>query len=494
MRGLDLSVKPNRPLGRRSHTFRTCIFLVLAIITSSSLYGYFKPLPSGVSIEGEVHRTNDVDFLYDLTFENESETQREQVIFNQMLTMIEEANEFIIFDMFLFNDEYERTYTYPSISLDLTNALIQRKKQDPTIDIVVITDPINTFYGSYTPEHLHHLKQAEIDVVYTDLKKLRDSNPLYSGTWRSIIQWFGTSEKGWLPNPLSPDSSDVTLRSYLNLLNFKANHRKVLINEQQALVTSANPHDASSYHSNIAFLLQGNIVNELIQTEQDVAIMSGVTPEWLQSSQIVSQSKLEDNRNAAYEVQLLTEGKIKKHLLQEITETEKGDSIMIGTFYLSDRDIVKELTQASKREVEIRLILDANKDAFGREKNGVPNRPVAHELLTKSDNKIKVRWYNTNGEQYHTKLTIIESQKETVLIGGSANLTKRNLEDFNLETNVKVTGNPETELMVKVSDYFERLWQNEGGMYTLDYEEYKDDSIINQFLYRFQEFSGLSSF
>ncbi len=36
------------------------------------------------------------------------------------------------------------------------------------------------------------------------------------------------------------------------MLNFKANHRKILITENEALITSANVHDASAYHSNIA--------------------------------------------------------------------------------------------------------------------------------------------------------------------------------------------------------------------------------------------------
>ena len=34
-------------------------------------------------------------------------------------------------------------------------------------------------------------------------------------------------------------------------------------------------------------------------------------------------------------------------------------------------------------------ILDPNKDAFAREKSGVPNRPVAYELVKKSKGKIK---------------------------------------------------------------------------------------------------------
>ena len=60
-------------------------------------------------------------------------------------------------------------------------------------------------------------------------------------------------------------------------------------------------------------------------------------------------------------------------------------------FYLSNRDIVKSLLDASQRGVDVKLILDPNKDAFGMEKDGVPNRPVAHELVKKSKGKIQIR-------------------------------------------------------------------------------------------------------
>ncbi len=41
----------------------------------------------------------------------------------------------------------------------------------------------------------------------------------------------------------------------------------------------------------------------------------------------------------------------------------------MGMFYLADRQVIKGLLKAAWRGVDIRLILDANKDAFGLEKN-----------------------------------------------------------------------------------------------------------------------------
>ena len=56
------------------------------------------------------------------------------------------------------------------------------------------------------------------------------------------------------PNPFGCEP--VTVRSWLAILNLKANHRKVAIaddgTELRALITSANPHDGSSAHTNRA--------------------------------------------------------------------------------------------------------------------------------------------------------------------------------------------------------------------------------------------------
>ncbi len=52
----------------------------------------------------------------------------------------------------------------------------------------------------------------------------------------------------------------------------------------------------------------------------------------------------------------------------------------------------------------MRVLLDPNKDAFGFEKSGLPNRQVASELIAASDGAIKLRWYRTHGEQFHAKL------------------------------------------------------------------------------------------
>jgi len=467
-----------------------------------SLYGVFKPLPRGLAWQGDFYNEAKVKFIYDLTYEQEGQIVHQQNIFQKALEIINEAEKFIILDMFLFNDVYDRKKDFPQLTASLTQTLVNKKKENPEAQIVLITDEINTFYGSYPSPYFEELKEKGIEVVITDLNALRDSNPLYSGLWNTFIRWSGMEGKGWLPNAFSPQAPKVTVRAYLKLLNFKANHRKVLITEKKALLTSANFHDASAFHSNLAFVVEGQIIGDLLASEKAVAAFSGQeiavnfeenNAEKDAGMNVPEQGSIKATATAdlsKVEVRLLTEDMIKRHLLRELKKMEQGDSIWAGMFYLSDRQVIRELVKASGRGVEICLVLDPNKDAFGLEKNGIPNRPVADELYKKSKEKIKIKWYKTHGEQYHTKLIMLKGKDKSMILGGSANLTKRNVGNYNLESDLAICADNESIIVKDIENYFQRIWQNTKGLYTVDLEEYRDRSWVKRFWYLFLEWTG----
>jgi len=263
-------------------------------------------------------------------------------------------------------------------------------------------------------------------------------------------------------------------------------YRKVVVTEKEALITSANPHDASAYHSNIAFVAEGDIINDIIASGKAVAAFSG--------KDIFGSYQIKDGLSGNIEVSLLTEGKIKKHLLDAVEKTTSGDTIQIGMFYLSERELINKLIAASKRGVNIRIILDPNKDAFGREKNGIPNRPAAAELFKKSKEAIKIRWYDTHGEQFHTKMAMVKYEDCSIVFGGSANFTRRNISDYNLETDIKISASNDSRIIIDVFKYFDRIWDNDDGSYTIDFSSYYEKSIIKKIIYRFQEWSGMASY
>lgn len=468
------------------------VLILLLVGVSVVIQGYFHQLPDGLSVKSRLQPVEDMAFITDLSFLHGGEVQREHQIFNEILAMIEEAESFIVGDFFLFNDAYHKPADFPNLTQQLTEALIAKKRQYPEIRIILITDEINNFYGAYEAPHFTRLQEHGIDLVVTDQEIIGNANPLYTGIWSTLIRPFGIGDFGLFPNPFDRGHPRITLRSALRRANFKANQRKVLINETSALVTSFNPHNASAHHSNIAFRFSGPLVADLLETERSVALLSGYDASLFPALPRVD--AINTALVAPVNARVLTEGKIREHLLAEIDRTQSGDYIWMGQLYLSDRLVINALLEAAERNVTIQLILDPNRAAFGAERNGIPNRPVAAELVEKSQGTIQVRWYNTQGEQYHTKLTLIQRGGESVIFGGSANLTKRSLGDNNLATMLKIHTPRNSNLSNDITAYFRRLWGNRGGQFTLRYEDYADTRTWLHWLYRFQEWSGFSTF
>lgn len=456
---------------------------------ASGIYHTVKPLPDGLNYTGKLRHAQ-VKFLADLTYLTpEGKQQQQHVIFNEMLKMIDEAKTTIVLDMFLFNKEVgESKVQQQALTQQLTDALISKRRQYPEMDIKFITDPINSVYGGLAPEHYRQLRQAGIDVIETDLRPLRASNPTWSGFWYLCCQDAGNNpEKGWLPNPFGKDP--ITLRSYFNLFNFKANHRKTLVVDTtegwKTLVTSMNPHDGSSRHSNVALVVTGNTAVDVLKTEQTVAKMSGT------ELPIVILGEYEAAKTEP-QVQVLTEQAILDATLKLIDAAKKQDQIDLAMFYLSERQTIQALIAAQERGVQLRVLLDPNKDAFGRQKNGIPNRQVASELHQAG---IPVRWCNTQGEQCHSKMIIKRSGNASELILGSANFTARNIKNYNLETDLRVVGSTQAQVFQDADQYFNTAWSNlEGKQMSVDYAQYADESKLKYALYRFMEWSGLSTF
>ncbi|WP_416140255.1 phospholipase D family protein [Halomonas sp. HK25] len=466
---------------------------VLVAWLAMGLWQRIKPLPEGIGVAWPEHSVDEVHFLADESwFDAAGERRLEQAIFDEMLALIGQARHLVVLDMFLFNDfagESEAGDLRP-LSAELTEALVEQKRRHPELEAVVISDPLNTLYGGIEPDHLAVLRHAGIGVVLTDLDRLRASNPLWSGLWHLGPRWLGNSARaGWLPNALGPGR--VTLRSYLSLLNFNANHRKTLVVDRgegwAGLVTSANPHDASSLHGNVALRFEGAAALDLLASERTVAAWSGVRlpgPRPLAPSSTAEGARL----------QLLTEGAIRDALRAAIEASGAGDRLDLAVFYLSHRGVIEALKQARQRGAEVRVLLDLNRDAFGLEKGGIPNRPVGRELVEAG---IAVRWCATQGEQCHSKLLLRRPANggEAELILGSANFTRRNLDNLNLETSVRLLGDLDSPALDQASAFFERRWYSSPDRTTSEPFAAHDDATAWQRLrYRVMEASGLSTF
>lgn len=450
-----------------------------------------KPMPAGLDQAGARRDAANVEFLADLAWvDGDGRQHVSQEIFDEVFRLVREARRLVVTDFFLYNDfQGDVPQRQRALSAELTRALVERKRAVPGIRTVVITDPINTLYGGLVSPHFEALRNAGIEVVITDLERLRDPNPAWSGLWRLCCRWLGNSTTGgWVPNPVG--EGEVTLRSLLALLNFKANHRKTIVADHgdgwAALVTSGNPHDASSAHGNVALRFGGAAAVDLLESELAV-------PGFPARGALPAVSAVAPATKADATLQVLTEAAIRDAALAAIRGAGTDERVDLAMFYLSHRGLVEALKDAWRRGVRLRVLLDPNKDAFGRRKNGVPNRQVAMELVRAG---VPVRWCDTHGEQCHSKLLLVRGRaRNAELILGSANFTRRNLDNYNLETNVRLVAPATHRAIREAGEFFERRWHNEPGRrFSVPYEVYADESRWRYWQYRLMEFTGWSTF
>ncbi|MGH8139481.1 MAG: phospholipase D-like domain-containing protein [Steroidobacteraceae bacterium] len=504
---------------------RTILLTFAALWIATAYWQTNKPLPAGADVDSPWYPVAppDLAFIADITSADAyGRPIVSQAIFDEVLRVVRSARKFVVLDFFLFSAQPSADGPNAAprqISGELRDALIQLRRTQPELHVLFITDPISEMYGSAPSRDLLLLRAAGVDVAVTNLDRLRDSNFIYSSLWRLGIRWWsGTGRRspqpeegepaGWLPNPLDESDLPITFGAWARLLNFKANHRDVVLADDGsgglvAIVGSADPHDGSSAHSNAALKVAGPAMLPLLQSELAIARFSGwqgsLTAALADPNFAAGRAALPAAQvaGASSRAKVLTEGSIRAALLERLNACMRGDNIDIAMLHIADRGIIEALLAASRRGVTVRLILDPNKDAFGHAKAGIPNQPAASELVAASDGAIHVRWYRTHGEQFHTKLVMIYGPDHLWLLLGSANLTRRNLLDYNLEADVAVDVDRGSQLALQTLGYFETLWSNRASLgieYTADFGYYADPSQLHYWLYRVLEGTGLATF
>ena len=386
--------------------------------------------------------------------------------------------------MFLFNDfQGDPPEKTRHLSAELTQALVDRKISQPDLKVLVISDPVNTVYGGQPSKHFEALRQAGVPVILTRLDKLRDSNPSYSSFWRLLVKPLWMKEGGLLPNPFG--DGKVSIISYLALLNFKANHRKLVIADQDdklvGLVTSANPHDGSSAHGNVALSFTGSSVLDLIDSERAVVAFSSEEDplaDWtLPNSEPASKpfEKPVILKRQAYKWS--PKARFAWLYLPPSTEPAGATQLDMAVFYLSDHGVVDGLVAARKRGASVRVLLDPNKDAFGRKKKWRPQPSGRCGLKRQPYKRALVRHPRRNNAM-QKMLNAHYATGDNFLLLGSANFTRRNLQDLNLETSVVVRGLSESAVFQDAKRYFNLVWHNESGRtFSVEYEVYADESL-----------------
>jgi len=471
--------------------WRLALIAIAALCCGLAFWHAHKPMPPGTRIASPWYPVPaaEVEFIADTTAADAyGRPVISQAIFDQVLSVVHGARDFIVLDYFLFNDKRAADAAAPmrALSQELRDALIEQRRAKPRLQILLITDPINAPRGVPSND-FQMLHAAGVDIAVTDIERLRDASYLYSSLKRLTLGWWGSrgGRRGWLARLLE-----------------SANHRRTIIADDgrgglAGIIGSADAHDASSAFSNVAAKLSGPALAPLLASELAIARFSGWSG-WLAATASLPPPKEGarlDERTAR--IAVATESALRNTLIEHIDGTANGDAIDIAMCHLANRAVIESLLAANARGVRVRLVLDPNKDSSGEAIAGIPNGPVASELVTASDGAIHVRWYRTHGEEFHSKLVMIYGAERLWFTLGSADLTRRNLDDYDLTANIAIEVARGTPLALQMSDYFETLWSNRavlGIEYTADFGVYADSSQSRYWLYRLMEATGLAGF
>lgn len=469
-------------------------FKILKSILLSLILFSCTTMREGLSIKSNIYNADNVEFFYDLNYEKDGKRVFERQIWDQAYKVLDESKEFFLMDIFVFNDflgKGVREKIEPiDIATEFSEKILEKRKKDPNVDIYLILDESNTFYGAFDNPTHKKLEEAGVKIGYIDISKMRDPLPLYSKPWRLFIQPFGNAKnKGKTKNPVYEGTDKVTIRSILRALNAKANHRKLIMNENTAILTSANPHAEGSKHSNVAFKFSSPILDEIYKAEQASAKITKKDGS-LKRNLPNRTFNIPESTNDKIKLQYFTEGKTAKDISKELANTIAGEKVVIAQFFLSDRGIINDIRKAAKRGVKFEIILN-NSNA------GFPNKAAAGELMKyarKHNYDIQVKFYNKVEEMYHVKMLSILKNDHLITYGGSTNFTRRNMRDYNLENELKIISHYDQQFSKSILDYYDRLWNNRDGIFTLDYDDHKNEKIMNDLLFRFVEINGFGIF
>jgi len=435
------------------------------------------------------------------------------------LEMIGRARRHILLSVFLFDSLYAEHAAGQDVVKAYTDALLRKKSEQPDIAIAVILDASHRAYGRRVSPAERLFRAHGIDVFYSDL--LSD---LKSGALLGIREGAGHLNRGvdrltlgvWSPFwgtlfgqarlPVRFDDELLSLESVYNAALLKANHRKLLVTdngagEYEALVTSANPHNASASHINTGIWVRGapaRFIYNLLRADlcQSVGLGSShahwhdaagraYRGTYLQACfPAITSGGQTSNTNSTSQsvgVTVVTESAIRDAILDALARTAAGDDIRIQMFYLSFQPAIDAILDAAGRSGRpVRLLLDANKDSFNMEKDGTPNRQVARHMLAQAARRgvrVEIRWYATHGEQNHAKVMSITNSRtgRQLLTTGSCNWTGRNLDGINMEANLMLE---DARTCVEAfNSRFDLLWnQSDGCEYSLPYEAFRDQT------------------
>jgi hypothetical protein len=437
---------PPAPATRSRFTRGAQIVLLVLLLAWLSLvfWNSAKPLPPGTHIVSQVSRLSEAD----VDFVQESARRAEGP--GREMPAIDHAEQLIVVDR-------------SPVGPELAQHLLARKRARPNLRIVLVTDPGNEAFGGTPLQTLTSLEESGIIVARVRLERLRDSNPLYSGLWRLLF--------GWWSDPFDETPGQVTVPAWSRMQNFKADQRQLVVADDgsggwTSVIGSAG--------ASAGLILRGSLARSMIAGELQIAAWSA------DDDRLPAGPPMDGRGVGSIDARFLTEGAIETALLDAISAAGSGDEISIAVQNWSDRRLVAAALGAAGRGARLQVLLARNR---------MPNQAVAGELLDGGGGRIEVRWCPSGTEASLPKLLVVRHRNDLWMNFGSANFTRRNLGDLNLESSVELRMPARAAPARAVTEYFNKLWSNAAAA-----ADFEHQSPASYWHYRFAEATGLSSF
>lgn len=494
---------------------RSLPVLLLIAWSLGAVWLSLKRLPPGLHVAGAWGSTpvTAVRFLRDLSAADANGAPLvEQQIDAELLGMIARARQLVLLDTGLFGDlpaagpQASRLRTALPVAASFVEALARAKTQHPELAVLVLTDP-STQKMDGNAALLARLATAGVEVIGVDVTRLRPADAVFTSFWSLCCGWWSRAVPvaAW-PNPLEVGPPTVSMQLWGQLRNYQRSHRQILLADDgaaqlTAMLFSRPLHAEAGIQSATALQLAGAALEPLIESEFALAQFSGWSDGGamqVRAQRLLAQQRLVPPIGTGGDggrARVVTEGAIGTTLVARIDATRKGEQLVVAALYLAQRELVRALLDAARRGVSIRLLLDPNKDGYGFSHSGIPNRQVASELIAASDGAIRVRWYRTHGEQFSAGLVLIEGADRVWMMIGTADLSRRDLGDYDLAAAGVVDLPAGSAPCVDALGWFDALWYNRapgGTEYTSDADVYADASQLRYWQYRIFEATGTS--
>ena len=296
-------------------------------------------------------------------------------LLESLLAAVESARHSVVLQMYLLAGNHDLVLLTPRAGIEawaerLVRGLIEKKRRDPHVEVVVLLDTQTPDDASRTrkgrrPLARHLLEEAGIPVLNANLfgsdfdprRRFPPAARFHAGAWREVGQdGYVAAQQAW--------------QTWHNV----EDHRKNLVVDLGRLgaVTSHNAIDvASDWHDNL-LLVSGDggraVWNEVrAALGEALALPQRLTPE--QRARVEALAKtppapgeaaqaLSATALAPANVSLYSSRGIRPELERAIDAVEPGGAIDVASTYFSDVALLERLMAAAERGVNVRVLID----------------------------------------------------------------------------------------------------------------------------------------